>query len=156
MLPANSVSPANNWAVPFRADFAPPGLVGEAGMSVGMYRQQTDDMIDVSVRDHDGRDFQMMTLDNFQDSDSIVAGIDDDCFARLQVADNVAIALEHADWKDFVNEFRAFWHENQYITGERFRNELLRRRPTSSKHTRIRILLRFRLLNRRLESPHAS
>jgi hypothetical protein len=62
------------------------------------------------VRNHNGRDLQMMPLDNFQDSCGIVARIDDDRFAGPRVTDNVAIALQHADREDFVNEFLGFPH----------------------------------------------
>jgi hypothetical protein len=47
----------------------------------------------------------MMALDDFQDSAGIVTGIDHDGFAGLRIADDVAIALQHADREDFVNEF---------------------------------------------------
>ena len=46
-----------------------------------LHAVQSDDVIDVRVRDHDGRDFQSMPLDHFQDSRGIVARIDDDRFA---------------------------------------------------------------------------
>ena len=49
--------------------------------------------------------FKSMPLDNFQNCFGVVAGIDDDGFVRLRISDNVAIALQHADRKDFVDEF---------------------------------------------------
>jgi hypothetical protein len=68
----------------------------------------------VGMCNHYGRDLQMMPLDNFQDSAGIVAGIDDNRFAGLRVANNMAIALQHSDRKDFVNEFLRFPHTPQY------------------------------------------
>ena len=38
-----------------------------------MHAAQSDDVIDVRVRDRDGRDLQMMPLNRFQDSAGIVA-----------------------------------------------------------------------------------
>ena len=66
---------------------------------------QSDDVIDVRVRDDDGCHFQMMAVDCFQNSRGVVAGIDHDCFAGLWIADDVAIALQHSYWEDFVDEF---------------------------------------------------
>src|SRR5882672_12594266 len=82
-----------------------------------MHTAQSDDVIDVRVRNHDGRDFQMIPLDNFQDSAGIVPRIDDDRFKRFWITDNVAIALQHANRKDFVNEFLGFRHTLQYTIG---------------------------------------
>src|SRR4029077_14411369 len=39
MLPANSVSPANNWPTPLLEDLAAPESAGAPGTSDGMYRQ---------------------------------------------------------------------------------------------------------------------
>ena len=88
---------------------------GRAGRFV--HAAQSDDVIDVRVRHHDGRDLQMMPLDHFQDSRRIVARIDDDRFAGLRIADDVAIALQHADRKNFVNQFLSFLHTAQYNIG---------------------------------------
>ncbi len=68
-------------------------------------RRKSDDVVDMRVRNRDGGDFQMMPVNYFQDSGGIVARVDDDCFAGLRVADDVAIALQHADRENFVNEF---------------------------------------------------
>src|ERR1700722_2925074 len=65
---------------------------------------QTDDVVDVRVRDDDGSHFQMMAVDGFQNSRGVVAGIDHDCFAGLRIADDVAIALQQSYWEDFVDE----------------------------------------------------
>jgi hypothetical protein len=64
---------------------------------------QSDDVIDVRVRDHDGFHFQRMPLDHFQDSLRVVTRVDNDRFARLRIADDVTITLQHADGEDFVN-----------------------------------------------------
>jgi hypothetical protein len=82
-----------------------------------VHAAQTDDVIDMGVRNRDGRYLQMMLSDHFQDSAGIVARIDNDRFARQRVTDNVAIALQHADRKDFVNEFLGFRHTLQYNIG---------------------------------------
>jgi hypothetical protein len=75
-----------------------------------MHSAQSDDVIDVRVRHHDGHDFEVVPLDHFQNAGGIVAGIDDDRFPRPGVTDNMAIALQHADRKDFVNQFFVFPH----------------------------------------------
>ena len=47
----------------------------------------------------------LMAMNDLQDSLGVIAGIDDQSFARFWVADNVAIALQHSDRQDFVNDF---------------------------------------------------
>ena len=47
----------------------------------------------------------MVPVNHFQDSGGIVARVDDDCFTGLRVADDVAVALQHADGENFVDEF---------------------------------------------------
>jgi hypothetical protein len=85
--------------------------VNEDGRAGGvMHTAQSDDVIDVRVRNHDGLHFQTMPLDDLQNSFSIVARIDDDCFARARIAQDVAIALQHADGQDFMDEFLRFRH----------------------------------------------
>ena len=66
---------------------------------------QSHNVIDVRVRNDDSLNFQMVPLDDFEDSRRVVTGIDDDRFAGLRIADNVAIALQHSHRKYFVNEF---------------------------------------------------
>ncbi len=75
-------------------------------------------MVDVRVSDHDCHDLQVMALDHFHDSRGIVARIDDNCFARVRIAHDVAIALQHSHGENFVDEFFGFGHRLQYNIGE--------------------------------------
>jgi uncharacterized membrane protein len=60
-------------------------------------------MIDVRVRDHDGLHREPMPLHDLQNLGDIVSGIDNDSLARLFVAEDRAVALQHADRQDLVN-----------------------------------------------------
>jgi len=61
-------------------------------------------MVDMGVRAHDGLDGQRVLGQQFQNSRSLVAGIDDQRFSRFGIADDRTIALQHTDWQDFVND----------------------------------------------------
>src|ERR1700688_3441337 len=89
----------------------------DGGTGRFLHTAQSDHMIDVRMRHHDCCNFQMMSLDHFQDTRRVVARIDDDCFAGLWISDDMAIALQHADGKDFVNESWWFPHVVQYSIG---------------------------------------
>src|SRR5260221_7327576 len=55
-----------------------------------------------------------MALDDFENSVGIVAGVDNDGLVRFRISHDVAIALQHANREDFVNEVRGAQHEKQY------------------------------------------
>jgi len=58
---------------------------------------------------------------DFENSPGIVARVDDNSVARFGVSDNVAIAPQHANGEDFVDEVRGIRHENKYnIQGRGF------------------------------------
>ncbi len=83
-----------------------PQIVGvhvDGGVGGLLDAVQADHVIDVRVGDDDGADFQMMALENFENFFGVVSGIDDDGVVRFRVSDDVAIALQHADGKNFVN-----------------------------------------------------
>jgi hypothetical protein len=80
----------------------------------------------------------MMALDDFQDPAGFVAGIDDDRFAGLGIAYNVAIALQHADREDFVNKFLSVVHTAQYnICRTRFSWFALAASPNKTKQAEV-------------------
>jgi hypothetical protein len=60
-------------------------------------------MIDVRVRNDDSLHAQFVLRQNGQDLVDLVSGINDYGFAALLVAKNGAIALQYADWQDFVD-----------------------------------------------------
>ena len=94
-----------------------PEIVGmhvDGSVSRVVHAAQSDDVIDVRMREDDGRDLQMVPLDYVQNFAGIVSGIDHDGFAGLRIADNVAVALQHADRKNFVDEFFGVPHTPQY------------------------------------------
>lgn len=70
-----------------------------------MQRSQAADVVDVRVCADDRANLQFVVADDFEDAIDLVARVDDDGFARLWVAKDRAIALQHADGNDFVNEF---------------------------------------------------
>src|SRR5579883_29572 len=61
------------------------------------------DVIDMRVGDHDGFDGEAVPGEDFEDERDFVAGIDHDSFARGFVAENGAVAGQHADGQNFVN-----------------------------------------------------
>ena len=86
------------------------GVDVNRGAGCVMDAAQADDVINVSMRDDNGRDFEAMVLDDLEDPLRFIARIDDDGFVSYGIADDVAIALQHADGKNFVNEFLQFAH----------------------------------------------
>jgi hypothetical protein len=58
----------------------------------------------MSVRAHDGLDGQRVLGQQLQNSPGFVAWIDYQRFACFGIADDRTIALQHADWQDFVND----------------------------------------------------
>ena len=60
-------------------------------------------MVNVRVRRHDQHGLQPVPVENFLDALDVVARINHHRFARLLVAEDRAVAGEHADGNDFVN-----------------------------------------------------
>jgi hypothetical protein len=60
-------------------------------------------MIDVGMGYGDLLQREIVPTKDFDDGLDLIAGIDDDGFARDFVTDNGAVALERADGKDLVN-----------------------------------------------------
>jgi hypothetical protein len=55
------------------------------------------------VRDHDGLHAQRVLFKNVQNTLDLVARVDNYCFARLIIAENGTVALQHADRQDLMN-----------------------------------------------------
>ncbi len=68
-------------------------------------------VIDVAVSDDDGFDFELVPIEDLGDVFDICAGVDDDGFAALLIAEDGAITLQHPDGKNLVNHISmlAFW-----------------------------------------------
>lgn len=66
---------------------------------------ESANVVDVGVSADDRQNLEVMTADDFEDSINVVTGIDDDGFACFRVAQNGAVALQHAHGNDFVDEF---------------------------------------------------
>ena len=60
-------------------------------------------MVDVGVGDDDLLDGELVLCEQGNDAGDVVAGIDDEGLAGGFVAEDGAVALEHADGKDFVD-----------------------------------------------------
>jgi hypothetical protein len=71
-----------------------------------MESRQAADVVDVRVSADDGANFQIMPPQNGQDAVGVVAGIDHNPFASNRIAQNRAVALQHAYRDYFVNEVR--------------------------------------------------
>src|SRR5579871_3316043 len=56
----------------------------------------------------------MMLFDQRENAPSVIAGIDDDRFAGFLVANDMAVALQHANRKDFVDESLWLLHTVHY------------------------------------------
>jgi hypothetical protein len=110
-----------------RSPAEPGGLLFEHTVQiqiVGMYvdrrsgcfvhAAQSNHMVDVRVRNDNGSDFQLVPFDHFQNPRCIIARIDDDCFSGLGIAQNVTVALQHANRQDFMDEFLSFGHGKEY------------------------------------------
>ena len=61
------------------------------------------DVVGMGVGDEDGLDLEVVAVERGQDGLRLIAGVDDNGFASFRVADDMAVALEKADGKDFVN-----------------------------------------------------
>lgn len=60
---------------------------------------QAADVINVRVRADDGFHFKLVAADEVHNAADFIARVEHDRFARYGVADNRAIALQHADWQ---------------------------------------------------------
>src|SRR5436305_6997786 len=60
-------------------------------------------MVDVGVGNNDCLDAQAVLFEDALDAADFVPGIDDDGLARLLVAEDGAVALQHADGHDLVD-----------------------------------------------------
>jgi len=65
---------------------------------------QTTDVINVCVRADDCLDRQLVAPDQIHDAPDFVARIEHQRFARRRVADDRAIALQHANWQGKMDE----------------------------------------------------
>jgi len=63
-------------------------------------------VIEVRVRIRNGNDVQAQFLDASNDLVAVIARVDDDAFAGLAAAQNVAVGLQHADGKALYNHLR--------------------------------------------------
>ncbi len=96
---------------------------GRAG--VLMELAQAADVINVRVGADDGFHGEAVAPEEIQDARDFIAGVDDQSFARVGIADNGTIALEHAHRDGDVNQtFRggiqrgkAIVHEGDYSIG---------------------------------------
>ena len=61
------------------------------------------DVIDMRMRDHDGFHMQAVPLEHGFDARQVVARIDHHRVARLLIAENRAVALQHAHRQDFMH-----------------------------------------------------
>ena len=61
------------------------------------------DVIDMRVGDEDLLDGEFVAGKDGEDAGDVVAGIDDDGFVRRFIAQDGAVALQHADGEDFVD-----------------------------------------------------
>src|SRR5271170_4871484 len=62
-------------------------------------------MVNVRVGADNRTHRETVTLEPFEDALDLVARIDHQRLARLRIAQNRAVALQHADRKDLVNQF---------------------------------------------------
>ena len=74
---------------------------GRAGERLQLGRAA--DVVDMGVGDHDGLDREPVPVEDRGDVRNIIAWIDDNSLAGLLVAENRAVALQHADRKNLVN-----------------------------------------------------
>jgi len=75
---------------------------------------QSTNMIDMSMGADNGADLQAVLPENLLDTPDFVAWVHDDCFVRYGIAQNRAIALQHSDRNDFMNQFLR--HRPQYTS----------------------------------------
>jgi len=62
------------------------------------------DVIDVGVRANDGFDGEFVAAEQVHDAVNFVAGVEDQSFARDWIADDRAVALQHADGNGEVEQ----------------------------------------------------
>jgi len=62
-------------------------------------------VVDVRMRADDGAQLQIMPAQNFQDAVHFITGIHYDCLFCGGIAEDRAVALQHADRDDFVDQF---------------------------------------------------
>ena len=74
---------------------------GRAGE--GLETRGTCDVVDVSVGDEDLLDGEIVSLEESEDAQNLVSGIDDDGFTGGLVAEDGAVALQRANGKDLVD-----------------------------------------------------
>jgi len=79
---------------------------------------QSTNMIDMSMGADNGANLQAMLPKNFLDTLDFIARVHDDCFTRHEIAQNRAIALQHPDRNDFVNQFLR--HRTKYTSTAKF------------------------------------
>jgi hypothetical protein len=75
----------------------------DGGAGDGLQFCRAADVVDVGVRDHNRLHLQGMAGEDRQDLVDVIARVDNDGFVRLLVAENRAVALQHAHGNDFVN-----------------------------------------------------
>jgi hypothetical protein len=80
------------------------GCAGELLETVG-----AGDVVDVGVGDDDLLDGEGVFGEEGEDAGDVVAGVDDDGFARGLVAEDGAVALEGADGEDLVDHVSSLW-----------------------------------------------
>ena len=81
------------------------GFVNQNGCFGGAaQRGERSHVIDVRVGAEDGAYMKSVALDHIQYPLRLLTRINDDCLARLRVAQNRAIALQHSNRNDFVNK----------------------------------------------------
>ncbi len=86
---------------------------------------QPADVIDMSVRADDGFDRQFVPAKEVQDTRDLVAGIDDQRFARDWIADDGTVALQHPhgdgdvdqSFRGGIQSRQVIAHEQDYIIG---------------------------------------
>ena len=83
-----------------------------------MHAMKAHDVIDVCVRDYDRRNLQLVAAKQLQGFGYIVARIDNNSFLGARVSNNMTIALQHTDGKNFVNKFSSTRHKIQYNTAQ--------------------------------------
>lgn len=76
---------------------------GSAGETVQF--AETADVVDVRVSADDGFHGELVAGEQVHDAADLIAGVDDQSFARERIADDGAIALQHAYGNGDVNQF---------------------------------------------------
>ena len=66
---------------------------------------ESSHVIDMRVRDNDCGYTQLVATDDVEDPLGVVPGINNQSLVRFWIADNMAIALQHSNRENFVDEF---------------------------------------------------